>query len=146
MKNKILIVCLVFLIPLVSALDNSLPIICGGNDKILIGCLNSQDLIFLGNAVPTNPGGQGGGITPEVPEEIPIVKPPVKVLPFFSIANLNAFLLSKGLGQLDIYILEIFIGGIFVCMLFLVFKKRKKKESASRSQSSQNKNLRHTEI
>lgn len=139
MKNKylILIVLIMLVLPLINSLDNSIPISCGGNSEVLIGCLNSQDLVFLGNLV-TSPSEKGGQqISPEVQPEKEIVYVPKEAeYPFFSIANLNEFLLSKGLGQLDIYILEFFIGGIFVCMLFLVFKKKKDKKKMPQSQSS----------
>ena len=47
-------------------------------------------------------------------------------IPSIEQANLNKFLLSKGLSQLDIYILEIIVFGILICIIFLVFKQKKR--------------------
>lgn len=117
-------------LPLVLSLDSNLPIACGGNSQIIVACLGNDELSFLGSIVPTIAGGQlGGGIEPTAEVEPEVVYIPKEAeYPFFSITNLNRFLKSKGLNQLDIYILEIFVFGLFICMLFLVFKKRKEKE------------------
>jgi hypothetical protein len=115
-------------LPLVLSLDSNLPIACGGDgENIIIGCLNTLDLIYLG-AVPIVIPSGGQQLEPEItPEKEIVVVSKEPEYPFFSIANLNKFFKSKGLNQLDIYILEFFLVGIFICFLFLIYKKGEKK-------------------
>ena len=70
--NVILIGFLIlFSIFLVSALESELPIPCGGDGELIIGCFGDDGLIWLSGDVPTpsGPGGGGGG-TITIPEEI----------------------------------------------------------------------------
>ena len=117
-----------FSINLVNALNSDLIIPCGGSENIIIGCLNSEDLFFIGSLIeeaeiPT--GGQQPDL-PEEPEPIIIEKevPP----PFISLTNLNQFLMSKGFTQLEIYIFEIFVFGGFFCWFIIIYKRSKEKK------------------
>ncbi len=71
MKLKYLIIFFfgIFLIlPLVSALDEELIKICGGDEQLLIGCIGDDELVFLSGGEPSGPGtgtgGGGGTVTP----------------------------------------------------------------------------------
>jgi len=115
--------------PTVIALGSNLPLVCGGNENIIIGCLGNEDLFFIGSlvtAAEVPSGGQQPDLLLEEPEPIIIEKeiPP----PFISLTNLNQFLISKGFTQLEIYIFEIFIFGGCFCWFIIIYKRSKKEK------------------
>ena len=61
--------------------------------------------------------------------------------PAFSIPYLNEFLISKGFGQLEIYVLEIFFFIIFICFLYLAFKKQKDAKQITNNQPNRQRNF-----
>jgi len=67
MKLRLLIALFlgIFLIlPIVSALDQEVIQIFGGDSELLIGCLGDEELIFFGGEIPSVPPGGGGKVTP----------------------------------------------------------------------------------
>ncbi len=64
-KKKLTLIFLFLLVlPLISALDGSLPMACGGDDELIIGCLDlDEELTFLSREVPPvisgDPGSSG---------------------------------------------------------------------------------------
>jgi len=114
-KIIFLILCMLFInlisISLINSLDNPLLIVCGGNNELIIGCLNSQDLIFLGG-LPNKILEGDQSLGSEKPKEV-IIPPPI-------IIKEKSFLSLFFTDVLEIFIILILI--IFICWL-IFFRK-----------------------
>ncbi len=131
-KKLILLGIFLLVLPLISALDGSLPMVCGGDDELIIGCLDlDEELTFLSREVPpagTGPSGGGGVvISVEEPEEpeIEIEEEEEIVIPFFSIFGLDKLTVPAKI----IIIILLFA---FTFFFIFIYKKRKKKKETKK--------------
>jgi len=122
-KMKWLVILLVGLLTfsfLVSAFDDAqLPLICGGDSELLIGCLGDDELVALG-ASPFVVGPVGG----EIPEEEVILPPEEEPLidRLFSIIGLDWQTLKD--LKVDIWIMAFLI---LLIIVFIIAGKRRKR-------------------
>jgi len=130
MKKLIIIFILgIFLIlPLVSSLEASLPMVCGGDEQLIIMCGPAdEELTFLSqNITPTLHGGPGGGggaiLDIEEPVEPEVEEPEEKRGIKTSIFTIF------GLGDVVIPYWIIIIITLFGLLIFFFIYKKKKKE------------------
>ena len=82
MKFKLVSILLfgIFLISFISSTGSQLPLICGGDNELLVGCIGDDELQFLAGDIPSAGGGPGtpGAEYTTVPpiEEIPFIEQP----------------------------------------------------------------------
>ncbi len=131
LKKKLTLIFLVLLVlPLISALDGSLPMACGGDDELIIGCLDlDEELTFLSREVPpARTGPSGGGVVvisveePEEPE--PEVEEEEIVHPLVSLFGLDK------LTPASIIIIVLLF--TFIFLFILIYKRRKKKKETKK--------------
>ncbi len=132
--NKCILLFLLLFVPFISAIDQPIPLICGGDSELLITCLGDDEITFLGFDVPSEGiGGAGGGpyITPtEIEyEEEEIIKP--KVSSLFSIASFF------GIQKKEIMLFISMIIILFILILLIVLKDRKKKKEKKKKESKE---------
>lgn len=125
-KKISLLFLMLFIIPFVSSLNSGVPLACGGNEDVVIGCIGNEDLIFLGADVPAERTGQGVGGGADV-VIIPEPKEPI-IKELSLLEKFNTYLKGYGLGQADIYLIEILLFCILFCFIFFIWKRRKKEK------------------
>lgn len=102
----------VLLISFACATTENTIIPCGGDNNVIINCLDSADLTFLSSLPTTSPGSSGGGPSMNVSENVTI---PPQQQPSFD------------------FTLLIFIGLIIILIwfIYLIYCRKKKKDKDS---------------